>query len=792
MQYCPHCMNPATAEVCPNCGGQVRWQAPSNQLPVGTLLRSTGGHVYQIGAAKGQGGFGITYAALDLMNQSRVAIKEYFPSRCASRDNVTRVISATGQQDSFAGGLRSFLEEGKMLSAVGALESVVSVRDFFEANGTAYIVMEYVDGIPLHEVVRRKGRMSRDELFAILPVLLRDIGILHRAGVIHRDISPDNLILTKSGKLKLLDFGSARSVESGKTMTVMLKAGFSPVEQYQSKGQGPYTDVYALAGTIYYCLTGVVPPTAIDRISADELKLPNSLGAGLTAQQQDALVWGMTVQPQARPQNMEAFTNALFPGSVQPSVAPGQTPGYTGQTPGHSGQTPGYTGQTPGYTGQYTGQGPGYTGQTPGYTGQTAQKQKGFGKGLFIGIGAAAIVVVLLVAGLLLSGVLGGNKKSEPSRKTETQMQTPTTAPAVLPGNNGGSGYEEKTTDDGYTYRIENGEAVITGYSGTAAFLSMPDTLDGCNVTVLGEGCLAGNTVVESVLLPLECKEIRANAFYGCTNLRDVNCYSTAQADPSAFTGCLRLRAVKRMSDDSVSSWKLPSDCRIFVSGTETGVGGLSTMEVDDNGVIYGITDTDNVAIMDVPAGMTYLSVPADLYGYPVLWVWEGALNYASEDLTIYMCPEMAFDPSLVYAAEWDCDTVNDFCYSWYLTCVLCDDINTERGGTVIVPDVQTARVARIRAEELPADFSYGRPDGSDWGDLMNEMGVEWDYATALNKKVDTNSSAFDSEFDAALLEIEEKFTGTHSSGGYYTGLGAAFYLDNSSGMLYIHAIGIL
>ena len=155
MQYCPHCMNPATGEVCPSCGGQVRWQAPSNQLPVGTLLRSTGGHVYQIGAAKGQGGFGITYAALDLMNQNRVAIKEYFPSRCASRDNVTRVISATGQQDSFGSGLRSFLDEGKMLSAVGALDSVVSVRDFFEANGTAYIVMEYVDGVPLHEVVRR-------------------------------------------------------------------------------------------------------------------------------------------------------------------------------------------------------------------------------------------------------------------------------------------------------------------------------------------------------------------------------------------------------------------------------------------------------------------------------------------------------------------------------------------------------------------------------------------------------------------------------------------------------------
>jgi len=813
MNYCPHCMKPATGEVCPSCGGQVHWQAPANQLPVGTLLRSPGGHIYQIGAAKGQGGFGITYAALDLMNQNRVAIKEYFPSRSASRDNVTRVICATGQMEGFRNGLRSFLEEAKMLSAVGALDSVVSIRDFFEGNGTAYIVMEYVDGIPLHEVVRRQGKMSQEELFAILPVLLRDIGILHRAGVIHRDISPDNLILTKQGKLKLLDFGSARSMETGKAMTVMLKAGFSPVEQYQSKGQGPYTDVYAMAGTIYYCLTGVVPPTAIDRITQDELRAPNALGAGLTQQQQDALLWGMTVQPQSRPQNMEAFSNAMFPGSIpQSSVHTGQNPGQTnhipGQTnhiPGQTGQTPGYTGHTPGYTGQtpgYTGHTPGYTGQTPGYTGHTPgympqPPKKSFGKGLFVGIGAAVAAVVLLVMGILISSAVNGNKKTTPDKREEpdTYIQD---EPAVISGLTTPTApaqpsRQEETTEDGYVYRIENGAAVITGYVGDSSSLTFPDHIDGCDVTVLEEGCLAGNTVVRSILLPLYCEEIRANAFYGCTNLRVINCYSTIYADASAFTGCTKLRAVKRFAEDSISTWKLPADCRVYVTGTEIGIGTLSLVNVDDNGVIYGFTSEDDYAvILDVPRDITYLTVPETFWGSPVMWVWEGALDNASGDLTIFMCPDMGFDFTLLDLATWDCKSLDSFCYSWGLTCEFCRDINANRPNTdPILPDRMTVQAAMIRSMELVEDYSYDRPNGGDWGDLLSEMGVDWDYAYAQNEKIDCSAADFENQLDAAFAEIQDIYAGTHQTGDYYSGLGVGIFMGET-GYIYMHAIGIL
>jgi len=342
MEFCPHCMRPTASKICSNCGSNVDWTAPATQLPLGTQLRGASGAVYQIGAAKGQGGFGITYAAMDLMKGQRVAIKEYFPTRCATRGQHYRVIPMSGQQAVYQGGMHSFLEEAMMLSAVCALKSVVSVRDYFEANGTAYLVMEYVDGIPLHEVLRRRGPMSADELMPKLPALLSDLDTMHKAGVIHRDISPDNLMLMPDGTLKLLDFGSARSVQDGKSMTVMLKAGFSPVEQYQSKGQGAYTDVYALAGTIYYCLTGVVPPAAINRLDKDTLEPPSAHGARLSKKQEEALLQGMIVQPKLRPQTMEAFASKLCAKSPVPAILVGPGHGVGGSGSGsNAGPVPG-------------------------------------------------------------------------------------------------------------------------------------------------------------------------------------------------------------------------------------------------------------------------------------------------------------------------------------------------------------------------------------------------------------------------------------------------------------------
>ena len=326
MQFCPHCMNPATGAICGKCGGDMNWKAPASQLPLGTQLRGRTGTVYSIGAAKGQGGFGITYAAMDMMKGHRVAIKEYYPSRCASRGPNFRVVPQHDQGSVYQGGMKSFLEEAMMIAKVSSLSSVVHVFECFEANGTAYLVMEYVDGEPLHQILQKKGPMKASELMPKLPKLLADLDAMHKARVIHRDISPDNIILMPNGQLKLLDFGSARSVQDGKSMTVMLKQGFSPVEQYQSKGQDSYTDVYALAATVYYCLTGVVPPTAVNRLDKDTLVPPNQAGAALSPDQEKALVAGMIVQPKLRPQTMDAFRRMLFPELYGPGRGPGPGP----------------------------------------------------------------------------------------------------------------------------------------------------------------------------------------------------------------------------------------------------------------------------------------------------------------------------------------------------------------------------------------------------------------------------------------------------------------------------------
>ena len=797
MDYCPHCMTHTTAQNCPSCGKPTRWQAPANQLPVGTLLRGSGEHIYQLGAAKGQGGFGITYAAMDLQTNARVAVKEYYPSHCASRDNMTRVICSTGQQSSFDSGLSSFLQEARTLASVGALDSVVGIRDYFESNGTAYIVMEYVDGYALNQVVATRGRMRKQELFPILQPLLRDLAIVHRAGLIHRDISPDNLILTREGKLKLLDFGAARSTSAGKTMTVMLKSGFSPLEQYQSKGQGAYTDVYAMAGTIYYCLTGRVPPAAVDRIQEDELIKPNELGAGLTQREQDALVWGLNVYADRRPQNVEAFANALLSGS---SAQVFEAPVHPQTQPLHSQPQTGH------YQSAYPQSQPQYQAQ-PQYQSQPQPGRKGgFGKGLAIGIGAAVAAVALLVTGLALGGVFDGNKKNATVREEEDArpavteprapaVPVPPTVPVTEPVAEPELVYDLLKTDDGFYYYIENGEAVIAGYEGTSTHVSFPDDLDGCPVTVVDKGCLQGNETVQTVLLPIECTEIRERAFADCPDLRRVSCYSSISVDVSAFDGSPRFRVVVRCSGDDMSGWAISSNVKVYEVGQETGIGTLSSAYVDDQGVIYGITNESEATILDIPGSVTYLEVPANYSNvFPVRWISEGAMDRASPELSILMCPDMGFDPSLLNEASWDSISVDDFSWNWYFTCIILDDINSRATDHQLVADRIAVEAAMIRAKEMESHYDFNiRPDGGNTPDLLNEMGLVWDKATIWDDTIDTSTDETrDRDFDEVFEGMAKDFAGTYSDGAYYNAFGAALWYSETDPTIYVYGIGIV
>lgn len=306
MDYCPHCMRPAFGNFCASCGKPLNYAAKPHQLPAGTELNG-----YRLGAVLGQGGFGITYIALDRKNNQRVAIKEYYPVQCCRREG-TRVLPSEGKTALYQGGMKSFLEEARLLHSQQKLTNVVHVRDFFEAGGTAYLVMEYLEGVTLQQKVTAEGPISPQKLMPKLMMLMINMQVLHNSGIIHRDISPDNIMWMPDGTMKLLDFGCARSMEDGKSMTVQLKHGFAPVEQYMTRGQGPWTDVYALCATVYYCLTGKVPPMAPERLETDTLIPPSALGVDIPEYQEKALLWGLQVQPKTRPVSVEALAKQLW------------------------------------------------------------------------------------------------------------------------------------------------------------------------------------------------------------------------------------------------------------------------------------------------------------------------------------------------------------------------------------------------------------------------------------------------------------------------------------------------
>lgn len=327
-KFCPYCMAPVEdGKPCGACGLTQGSYTPSpHHLPPGTVLKER----YLVGRVLGEGGFGITYIGCDLQLELKVAIKEYFPTDKASRVSQASldVASYTGAAGvNYDKGLKKFLQEARTIARMDKQPVIVNVRDFFEINHTAYIVMEYVEGTTFKELVeQRGGRIPAGELLYLIEPLFFALKEMHSNGLIHRDISPENLMIEK-GEVRLLDFGCAReSADGGNTLTIALKHGYAPVEQYQSKGQGPWTDVYALSATIYYCLTGRKPPQAMDRLVEDELIPPRKLGVDLTQQQEKALLHGMGVAPKRRFQSMEEFHTALYEGFV-PGAVEGQDGG---------------------------------------------------------------------------------------------------------------------------------------------------------------------------------------------------------------------------------------------------------------------------------------------------------------------------------------------------------------------------------------------------------------------------------------------------------------------------------
>jgi Serine/threonine protein kinase len=311
--FCMGCMNPLDGDRHCICGFSIDgYKVSTRCLPPGTVLTER----YLVGRMIGEGSFGVTYIGRDLLLGIIVAIKEYFPLSYGSRDARKGEQVIYIYQDNDKKGLEHFYREAKLLSQFHMLDGIVSVRDFFYANETAYIVMDYIKGITLKEHVKKNGAVEGKEALAMIRPVIRSLHIVHQADIIHRDISPDNLLLTEQKKLVLVDFGSARVEDSTMTqsMTVMFKRGYTPKEQYLRRGKlGAWSDIYSLCATMYFMLTGVVPNEAIERMLQDTIvPLPKMSSVSLAQKQKNAIMKGICVKPEERWQSMLELYDALY------------------------------------------------------------------------------------------------------------------------------------------------------------------------------------------------------------------------------------------------------------------------------------------------------------------------------------------------------------------------------------------------------------------------------------------------------------------------------------------------
>ena len=281
---------------------------------------------YTIEGVLGQGGFGITYLGMDELHEKPVAIKEFFPQGIVTRnieyqDTVT--VTFVGEKDNYEKGKERFLKEARTMAKFSKDKGIVKALDFFEINNTAYIVMEYLEGVTLKQYLRENKRIDAEDLVELLVPLIESLDEIHSQGLIHRDISPDNIMVLPDGRIKLMDFGAARDyTEFGeKSLSIVLKPGYAPPEQYQTHGvQGPWTDIYALCATMYKCITGENPPDAIDRLVDDHLKKISAFGISVSPQIEKAIIKGMSVAAKDRYQNVGDFCEDLYGGYEENSV----------------------------------------------------------------------------------------------------------------------------------------------------------------------------------------------------------------------------------------------------------------------------------------------------------------------------------------------------------------------------------------------------------------------------------------------------------------------------------------
>jgi serine/threonine protein kinase len=300
-----------------------------NALPMGTII-----DCYEVQKLMASGGFSLIYLAKDMDNQDRVVIKEYLPKKLARRDEGKRLVKVMSEdkRDGFNQGRRLFYQEAKVLSQLKH-PNIVNVRNFFLANDTAYLIMDYEEGKNLGGYIRKRGGgLSTTFMMTVFPPILDALSLVHDCNQLHLDIKPSNIHLRPGGNPLLLDFGAAHEfLEQAKSRSGrVVTPGYSPVEQYYATGKiGPWSDVYAMGASMRTCLDGRAPMTSIERHAKDTLK-PAAIvfKARYPAHMLEAIDWAMEIEARKRPQNahelLEAFLGEMLEEPVTRSPSPGE------------------------------------------------------------------------------------------------------------------------------------------------------------------------------------------------------------------------------------------------------------------------------------------------------------------------------------------------------------------------------------------------------------------------------------------------------------------------------------
>lgn len=327
MKWCMGCMAEIGEEtkICPHCGYAKNTRVKeAYYLSPETMLHDR----YIVGRVLGYGGFGVTYIGYDTVIGSVTAIKEYFPSDFATRGLGSKrmTIYPGDAQIQYQSGLESFISEARKLARFTETPGIVDIYDCFLENDTGYIVMEYLRGKTVKEILKEKERFSYEEAERIILRVLDGLAAVHKEGIIHRDVAPDNIFITDNGAVKLLDFGAARYAASiySRSLSVILKPGYAPEEQYRSRGQqGSWTDVYGAGATFYRMITGVRPEESLERMLEDTLEAPSKLGVQIPPEKEAVLMKSLAVRRVNRIQTAEEFKNLLAPPRDPVTMIPG-------------------------------------------------------------------------------------------------------------------------------------------------------------------------------------------------------------------------------------------------------------------------------------------------------------------------------------------------------------------------------------------------------------------------------------------------------------------------------------